>query len=388
VNGKKYLLLAFLCFWIASFALAGDNTFSTGSHNGKVNITIFYSKTCAYCHRTLLLLDDLSAQNPSLKVEKVEVYSSRENTQRWVNAWRAYGYDPNYISVPLTVIDGTPIVGYDPEKIRSLIETCILTHDENKPCSHDTNTNAIHHFFFGEINIRGMSLPVLAAVLGLADGFNPCAMVVLVYLIALIIETKDKKKMWLIVGTFVFASASLYLLFLTAWLHVLLNIGTQPLIQLIIGIVAIAAGIFSLKNHLRQKEATCKVTSKGTKEKILNKFNSLLKNPTTPLTILWIVFLAFAVNAIEFICSAFIPLVFTEKLAISNISMIERYGYILLYDFFYMLDDIVLFAGAALTLSFVDVTDKYARIAGIAGGLLMLLLGVMLVFFPEALALI
>jgi len=388
VNGKKYLLLAFLCVWIASFALAAENTFSTDSHNGKVNITIFYSKTCAYCHRTLLLLDELSAQNPALEVEKVEVYSSRENTQRWVNAWRSYGYNQNYISVPLTVIDGTPVVGYDPKKIKELVEACTITKDENKPCSRDTNTNVIHHFFFGEINIKGMSLRVLATVLGLADGFNPCAMVVLVYLIALIIETKDKRKMWLIVGTFVFASAFLYLLFLTAWLHVLLNIGTQPVIQLVIGVVAIAAGIFSLKNHLRQKEATCKVTGKGTKEKILNKFNSLLKNPTTPLTILWIVFLAFAVNAIEFICSAFIPLVFTEKLAISNISMIERYGYILLYDFFYMLDDIVLFVGAALTLSFVDVTDKYVRIAGIAGGLLMLLLGLMLVFFPEALALI
>lgn len=388
MNGKKYMALALLVIFAAGFSLAAENTFSTASHDSQVNITIFYSKTCAYCHRTLLLLDELSAQNPALKVEKLEVYSSRENTQRWMNAWHTYGYDPNYISVPLTVIDGTPVVGYNPEKIKSLIRACTVTQDENKPCSNDTNTNVIHHFFLGKINIKGMSLPVLATVLGLADGFNPCAMVVLVYLIALIIETKDKKKMWLIVGTFVFASAALYLLFLTAWLHVLLNIGTQPLIQLIIGIVAIAAGIFSIKNHLKQKEATCKVTNKGTKEKILNKFNSLLKNPTTPLTIAWIVFLAFAVNAIEFICSAFIPLVFTEKLAISNISMIERYGYILLYDFFYMLDDMILFVGAALTLSFVDVTDKYVRIAGIAGGVLMLLLGVLLVFFPEALALI
>ncbi len=388
MNGKKYFALAALILFTASFSLATENSCSPFSPSDQVNVTIFYSKACAYCHRTLLLLDELSDQNPSLKVKKVEVYSSRENTERWVNAWRAYGYDPKYISVPLTVIDGSPVVGYDPEKIRSLVEACTVTQDENKPCPTDKNTNVIHHFFFGKINLKGMSLPVLATVLGLADGFNPCAMVVLVYLIALIIETRDKKKMWLIVGTFVFASAFLYLLFLTAWLHVLLNIGTQPLIQLIIGIVAIAAGIFSIKNHWKQKEATCKVTSKGTKEKILNKFNSLLKNPTTPLTIAWIIFLAFAVNAIEFICSAFIPLVFTEKLAISNISMIERYGYILLYDFFYMLDDIVLFVGAALTLSFVDVTDKYVRIAGLAGGILMLLLGLMLVFFPEALALI
>ena len=40
-----------------------------------------------------------------------------------------------------------------------------------------------------------MSLPLLTIVLGIADGFNPCAMWVLVYLIAILLETKDKKKL-------------------------------------------------------------------------------------------------------------------------------------------------------------------------------------------------
>ncbi|GAI51516.1 unnamed protein product, partial [marine sediment metagenome] len=74
----------------------------------------------------------------------------------------------------------------------------------------------------GKLRLSDYSLPSLAVILGLVDGFNPCALWVLAYLISLVITLKDKGKIWLLVGSFVFASGVLYFLFMTAWLNAFL----------------------------------------------------------------------------------------------------------------------------------------------------------------------
>jgi hypothetical protein len=49
--------------------------------------------------------------------------------------------------------------------------------------------------WIGEIAPADYSLPALAVILGLVDGFNPCAMWVLVYLISLVAILRDRKGM-------------------------------------------------------------------------------------------------------------------------------------------------------------------------------------------------
>ena len=386
MDSWKWLLLALALLCLAPLSAAGERSLGANLDDGEINVTVFHSAGCSYCRHTLALLDEISAENSIVMVEKVDVYGSKENYERWVNAWKSFGYDPYYISVPLTVIEGTPIRGYNPGKIRQAIDSCVVTPDQNEACPADLNTEVVHHFLFGQIDIKGMSLPVIAAVLGAVDGFNPCAMLILAYLIMLIIETKDRRKMWLIVGTFLLASAVIYFLILTAFSMALGEIGRQPLLKLAIGVVAIGVGIFTIKNHIRKKELTCKVTGKGTRKKIMDKFRELLEQPTTLITLAWIVFLAFAINSIELGCSWFIPLIFSEQLAMNGITGLAALPYNLVYLFFFMLDDIILFGGAALTMTFVDVSERIVRIAGLIGGSVILLLGILMIFFPEALA--
>ncbi|MFH1588098.1 MAG: hypothetical protein ABIA76_02035 [Candidatus Diapherotrites archaeon] len=237
--------------------------------------------------------------------------------------------------------------------------------------------------FIGEIDVSGMSLPAMAIILGLIDGFNPCAMWVLVFLIALLLEVQDKKRIWLIVGTFILASGILYFLFMTAWLNVFLFIGFMGIIQTIVGVIAIASGAWHLKDFFKKEDPTCEVVSSESKKKITERIQELVNAEIVPATIIGIIVLAFSVNLIEFVCSAGIPAVFTKILAANNLSTIEYYGYILLYDIFFMLDDFIIFMIAAMTLQFVDVSSKYVKIAGLIGGIVLILLGILLIFFPQ-----
>lgn len=84
--------------------------------------------------------------------------------------------------------------------------------------------------------------------------------------------------------------------------------------------------------------------------------------------------LAFAINAVEFLCSAALPAVYTHILSLMDLSTPAYYGYIALYVLFFMLDDLVIFALAAFAIQQV-IDTRYAAVSRGAGGVALLGLG-------------
>lgn len=242
-----------------------------------------------------------------------------------------------------------------------------------------------HLPLLGEQDAKSYSLPALAVILGLVDGFNPCAMWVLVYLISLIMSLNDRKKIWFLVGSFLIASGILYFLFMTAWLNVFLFIGFLRPLTLLIGLFALWTGISNLREYIATRGAVvCKVGDAEAKKKTMNRIQQLVASPLTLASIFGIIVLAFAVNSIEFLCSAGIPAIFTHVLAISAGSALQYYAYILLYVLFFMLDDLVIFSSAVFAVSS-SLGEKYAGHCKALGGIIMLVLGMLLTFFPDML---
>ena len=95
-----------------------------------------------------------------------------------------------------------------------------------------------------------------------------------------------------------------------------------------------------------------------------------------------IIALAFAVNLVELICSAGLPAIYAQVLAMNNLSSLQHYLYILLYIFFFMLDDLLVFFIAMVTLQLSGVSTKYSRFSNLIGGILMLIIGLLLIFKP------
>ena len=237
----------------------------------------------------------------------------------------------------------------------------------------------------GKITLSEYSLPGLAIILGLVDGFNPCAMWVLAYLISLIMTLKDKRRIWLLVGSFVFASGVLYFLFMTAWLNAFLLIGYFRPVTIVIGLAALGAGTLNIREFIRTKGAiVCEVGDEESRKKTMRKMEKVVFSPLTLATIAGIIALAFAVNLIEFVCSAAIPAIFTHVLSLSNLPTLRYYAYILLYDFFFMLDDLIIFGSAALAMTS-SLGDRYAKYCKPLGGTILFILGVLLLFAPRLL---
>jgi hypothetical protein len=240
--------------------------------------------------------------------------------------------------------------------------------------------------FLGEVRTAGLSLPALTVLLAAVDGFNPCAMWVLVFLLGLLAGMKDRARMWLLGGAFVAASASVYFLILGAWLNVLLFAGAIVFVRIGVGIVALAGGAYYLREFFANADMKCEVTASGRRRRIFARLREIAQQRSFLPALAGIVALAFAVNVVEFLCSAGIPAVFTQVLALSALSAWQYGAFLALYVLVFMLDDLLVLAAALRTLEVTGLTTRYARWSNAIGGTALVGVGLLLVFRPEWLA--
>jgi hypothetical protein len=147
--------------------------------------------------------------------------------------------------------------------------------------------------------------------------------------------------------------------------------------------VALGSGGYHLKEFWTNREAACKVTGSDKRQKIFEKLRKITQKKQFILALLGIILLAFAVNLVELICSAGLPAVYTQILTLSELPVYQYFLYILLYIFIFMLDDLLIFIIAMVTLQATGMTSKYTRYSNLIGGVLMLIIGLLLLLKPE-----
>ena len=237
----------------------------------------------------------------------------------------------------------------------------------------------------GEIEIKYLSLGLVTLIIGLLDGFNPCAMWVLVFLINLLLGLEDRRKMWIFGGTFIAASGLIYFLFMTAWLNFLVFVGFINWVRIAIGGVALLAGFYNLREYLSNRAGVCKLESGEGRRARLEKIKAAVHGQKFWLALGGIILLAFAVNLVELICSAGFPVIYLQILSLNKLPFWQYYLYMALYIVMYMLDDMIIFVAAMITLQLLGVGTRYKQASNLVGGVLMLILGILLIFRPQAL---
>jgi hypothetical protein len=337
-------------------------------HDGRLHV--FFHPTCPHCHDAIEFLKT----HPEFDHVLHDV-STSANEALFSAVARQHGIPEADLGVPLFVHGSRLLIGFQSAETtgRALLA---LADDGSAVARPDKGTFRIGLPIVGEIDPARYSLLALTALMGLSDGFNPCAMWVLVYLISLIAGIQERRKIWWLVGTFVLTSGVLYFLFMTAWLNTFLILGyIRPLTQLI-AVVAIGFGA----NHLYELAVTrgaivCEVGDTEQRQRTMKWVRNLVAAPIGLGSLILVIGLAFAVNAVEFVCSAALPAIYTHILTLTDLPAISHYGYVALYVTFFMLDDLVIFGFAAF--AFQKMIDtRYAAFSRGVGGVILIGLGV------------
>ena len=119
------------------------------------------------------------------------------------------------------------------------------------------------------------------------------------------------------------------------------------------------------------------------RKKIFTSIKKITSQKKFILSVLGIIALAVSVNLIELACSTGLPLIFTQILAFNDLSSFEYTTYMLLYILFFLIDDIVIFVVAMLTLNIKGISSKYGKYSHLIGGIIMILIGLLMIFKPE-----
>lgn len=384
-----------------------------------INVYLFHSSTCPHCKQELAWFDDYLDEHDNVKLYDYEI-SNSENMNKYYEVQSILDYNSN--GVPFLVIGNDVVIGFSESlstRIETLIDYYLLNDyvdevgeylnvdvfvdnndeesvlpevdDENNEQSEDlTNNSSLDDYevpILGKFNAKTVSLPILAVVMGFVDGFNPCALWILIFLISMLFGMNDRKKMWILGLVFLITSGLVYLLFMVSWLNLAVFVSSVNAIRIMIAAFATIFGIYNIYNFLKTKNSDigCTVTNDKSRKKIMDKIKVILAQKYFIFSLVGIIFLAVSVNVLELLCSLGLPVIFTQVLALNNLSVLEYSIYILIYILFFMLDDIVIFFIAMKTLQIKGISNKYTKYSHLIGGIIMIIIGLLMLFKPELL---
>ncbi|MBL7021804.1 hypothetical protein ISR92_00530 [Patescibacteria group bacterium] len=397
--------LVFLVFALALFVtVLSSLPVEAAPTVSEVKINYFWGDGCPHCAEAKPFLDNLEATKPNVEIRRFEVWYDRLNAKlmgevgKYLNA--------NIGGVPFIVIGDKYIAGYGSaettgRQIEQLVEQCEIqgcidvieelnaqNYLPRAPKEEKVNEKLLGHTIdlplFGEIDAGKTSLLGLTTAIAFLDGFNPCAMWVLLFLITLLLGMENKRRRWALGLAFIIASGVVYFLFMAAWLNFFLFVGMIGIVRMIIGIVALGSGYFSLRAWWRQKTG-CVVEDSEKRKRIFDKLRDIVIKKNFWLAMGGIILLAAAVNLIELMCSAGFPAIYTQVLTMSELPTASYYAYLIWYIIIFMIDDIIVFLIAMFTLQAFGISNKYSLYVKLIGGIIILILGLLLLFKPELL---
>jgi thiol-disulfide isomerase/thioredoxin len=402
---KKILVIFLLLLTFSSdIQVNAQLEAETLEKNTVLNISFFQGIGCPHCAKEKEFLKTVREEyGERIKINEYEIYYNQKN-QKLFNEVIDY-LEIDLAGVPLLVIGEEYVIGYSDDQttgvqiidaieknlsnesediVSKLLVEKEETEEKEEELPEDTSPIYLSIPIFGKVNLKSISLPLATIVIALLDGFNPCAMWILIFLITMLINMKDRKRLYILGSIFIITSGLVYFVFLAAWLNFFKYVGFVYWVRTIIGIVAVGSGILHLKDAFSSK-GECKATDEKKRETIMERIKKAISEKSFILSIIGIVILAVSVNLIEVVCSAGLPAIYTSLLSSVPLTNTEYYIYLILYIIIFMIDDLIVFFLAVKTFEVTGIAKKYTKWSSIIGGIIILALGIILIVKPELL---
>lgn len=233
--------------------------------------------------------------------------------------------------------------------------------------------------WFGTLSATQMGLPLFTLTLGLLDGFNPCAMWVLLFLLSLLVRLQDRARIALVAGTFVLVSGAVYYAFMAAWLNVFLAVGMSDSVRMGLAALALIIGLVNVKDFFAFGRGVTLSIPDAAKPGIFARVRAVMTAHALSASLVAVAALAVVVNFVELLCTAGFPAMYTAVLAQQGLSPAAHYAYLGLYILGYLADDALMVTLAVVALGSRKLTEHTGRwLKLLSGGAMVALAGVML----------
>ncbi|NOT54271.1 MAG: NrdH-redoxin [Deltaproteobacteria bacterium] len=370
----------------------------------EADIEVFTRAGCPRCQAAHRFLTELQRERPHLRIVEHDIEKDATALTRLHDLVTRHG--GGVIGVPAFVVRGTLLIGYHSDtttglRLRTLLDTPLKALPPTKQsaanvCGPDTSATCVSEPtsppvtedeievpWLGPLRVDTFGLPLFTVVIGLLDGFNPCAMWMLLFLLSLLVNLRDRAKMLLIGGVFILVSGLVYFAFMAAWLNVFLTVGFSRVTQVILGVVALVVGLVNSKDFFALGRGVSLSIPDSAKPGIYARVRRIIQAENVAGSLVSVIALAVLVNMVELLCTAGFPAVYTHVLTLRQLPWWVYYGYLGLYNLAYMLDDTILLLIGVVTLSRRKLQEREGRWLKLLSGIVMSGLGVTLLVKPE-----
>ena len=380
------LFILILGISIPSFVLATAEPRSelgstTGAQKPFLEINFFYSSICLHCAAEEIFLQKIEKKYPEIKINYY-LSEDKKNQELLQDLCKKCGVEKYLGLVPMTFVGDEFFLGFDNEKESGVkIENSIKRQLESEPPKkiNESEQKKINLPLISNLELSKYSLPVFTIILGLLDGFNVCSLGALVMILGLTLALRNRKKILILGGTYILAAAVVYALLIFFWYHLFILLTPYlRFVQISVGLLAILSGGYFIKEFIRIKKqgATCEINGKKITNNLTSRLeNSLKESKNIFFLIGSILIFAALLTLIEFPCSAAVPLVFAGVLAKASLTTFQYLFYIILYIFFYMFDEIVIFLIAVFSLKLWLTSPKFVALSDFIEAIILFVLG-------------
>jgi glutaredoxin len=374
---------------------------SNGPATQTADIEVFVREGCPHCADAELFLQKLKREQPTLNIVFHDVIHEESSLQQLEGLVKQQG--TGAVRVPAFQINGQFIVGYADELTTGQLIRNALSQAQSRKnpdtsrscgaepvqsCEAGTQKQAqppepyFLDFLGHRLSLDEVGLPVFTLVMGLLDGFNPCSLWVLLLMISLLAPMMDRLRMFAIAGTFVAVEGLAYYVFMTAWLNLFLFIGISRISEIGVAVIAMLAGMINLKDFWFYGRGYSLSIPESAKPGIYARMRRILYAQNLIGALIGAVLLAILVQVVELLCTSGFPALYTRILTLKHLESWSYYGYLLLYNLAYMLDDMILLTLGIITLSQKRLQEREGRWLKLISGVVMVGLGIYLIGTP------
>jgi glutaredoxin len=358
------LLLLLLAAWLPAAA----------SELACPSMDVYLRDGCPHCADAKAYLQQLQQRHPDLSIRYHEVGSDPQALRELLRLSQQYGIEqagvPSFLICEAFYAGFAMAAGSD-----EWIENQLLDPDANRQ-PYQVRTP------LGEFSVDDIGLPAFTLALGLIDGFNPCAMWILLFLLSILVNIRSRRRIILIAGTFVVVSGMVYFAFMAAWLNLFLLIGFTRWLQIVIGVLALLIGAVHIKDFVAFGQGVSLSISDSVKPTLYARVRNIMHARSIWAALIAVTIVAIMVNMIELLCTAGLPAIYTQLLSLRPMTTAQYYGYLVLYNLAYIFDDALMVTITVFTMNRLKLQEKQGRWLKLISGLVIFTLGLILLTAP------
>lgn len=347
----------------------------------RIELVIFYGEGCPYCARELAFLDRLSERQPLLDVVAYEVWNDARNLELFESMAASRGVEAR--SVPTTFLGDLVWVGFDSTVERQIEDAVTALAAGRTPEIEERTTVDVP--IVGSVDVGRYSLVVATLLIGFVDGVNPCSFWVLSMLLALVLHSGSRARIVIVGTVFLAVTSALYGLYIAGAYSALDYADEASWIRFAVALIAGTFGVLHLKEYVTHRGLSLTIPDER-KPAIYRRMRGLARpERSLPAVIGGTVVLATGVSLAETPCTAGLPLLWTNLLSSHDVSTATAVALFVLYLAVFLIDELVIFGFAVVTLRSAKLQERQGRILQLASGMLMVALAVTMLFRPHLL---